>query len=54
MDVRPPVVKVVVLAGGKGTRLGLQDRPKPMVLVSGKPLLERLVEMASDVIKAES
>jgi mannose-1-phosphate guanylyltransferase/phosphomannomutase len=46
MDVRPPVVKVVVLAGGKGTRLGLQDRPKPMVLVSGKPLLERLVEMA--------
>jgi histidinol-phosphate phosphatase family protein len=38
-------VKVVVLAGGKGTRLGLQDRPKPMVPVSGKPLLERLVEM---------
>lgn len=39
-------MKVVVLAGGKGTRLGLQDRPKPMVLVSGVPLLERVVEMA--------
>jgi mannose-1-phosphate guanylyltransferase/phosphomannomutase len=37
-------VKVVVLAGGKGSRLGLTDRPKPMVSVLGKPLLERLVE----------
>ena len=39
-------MKVVVLAGGRGTRLGLQDRPKPMVPVSGKPLLEHLLEMA--------
>jgi mannose-1-phosphate guanylyltransferase/phosphomannomutase len=38
-------MKIVVLAGGKGTRLGLVDRPKPMVLVSGRPLLERLVEV---------
>ena len=37
-------MKVVILAGGKGTRLGLTDRPKPMVSVLGKPLLERLVE----------
>ncbi|MET0239900.1 MAG: HAD-IIIA family hydrolase [Sphingobium sp.] len=38
-------MKVVILAGGKGTRLGLTDRPKPMVLVSGTPLLERQVEV---------
>jgi mannose-1-phosphate guanylyltransferase/phosphomannomutase len=30
----------VILAGGKGTRLGLDDLPKPMVSVAGKPLLE--------------
>lgn len=41
-------MKVVILAGGKGTRLGLTDRPKPMVPVSGTPLLERQVVMARD------
>jgi len=30
----------VILAGGKGTRLGLNDLPKPMVSIVGKPLLE--------------
>jgi len=39
-------MKAVVLAGGKGTRLGLADRPKAMVPVGGRPLLERLVETA--------
>jgi mannose-1-phosphate guanylyltransferase/phosphomannomutase len=39
-------MKAVVLAGGKGTRLGLTDRPKAMVPVGGRPLLERLVETA--------
>jgi mannose-1-phosphate guanylyltransferase/phosphomannomutase len=39
-------MKVVILNGGKGTRLGLCDRPKPMVPVAGRPLLERLVEVA--------
>lgn len=37
-------MKVVILAGGKGTRLGLDGIPKPMVPVNGKPLLEILVE----------
>jgi D,D-heptose 1,7-bisphosphate phosphatase len=41
-------VKVFVLNGGKGTRLGLTDRPKPMVPVAGQPLIERLVLMARD------
>lgn len=35
-----------MLAGGRGTRLGLTDLPKPMVPVAGKPLLQRQVEMA--------
>ncbi len=33
-------MKAVILAGGKGTRLGLADLPKPMVPLAGKPLLE--------------
>jgi histidinol-phosphate phosphatase family protein len=39
-------MKVVVLNGGKGTRLGLKDKPKPMAMVAGKPLLERILEVA--------
>ncbi len=34
---------VAILLGGKGTRLGLKDRPKPMVDFMGAPLLERAV-----------
>lgn len=40
-------MKIVVLCGGRGTRLGLGDKPKPMVLVEGVPLLERLVGLAA-------
>ena len=39
-------MKVVILAGGKGTRLGLTDRPKPMVDLAGRPVLQHLVELA--------
>ncbi|XWN31169.1 MAG: HAD-IIIA family hydrolase [Devosia sp.] len=34
-------VQAVLLLGGKGTRLGLTDIPKPMVMVDGVPLLDR-------------
>ena len=36
---------VVIMAGGKGTRLGelTQDSPKPMLKVAGRPILERIV-----------
>jgi D-glycero-alpha-D-manno-heptose-7-phosphate kinase len=36
---------VVILVGGKGTRLGeiTEDKPKPMVDVNGKPFLEHLL-----------
>ena len=40
-------MQLVILAGGKGTRLGLKDIPKPMCPIAGKPLLERQVELAS-------
>lgn len=39
-------MKVVVLAGGKGTRLGLDGLPKVMVPIGGVPLLERTIRAA--------
>src|SRR5689334_446705 len=40
-------MQAVVLAGGKGTRLAsvLQGKPKPLVDVGGKPLLERQISL---------
>jgi D,D-heptose 1,7-bisphosphate phosphatase len=42
--------QAVILAGGKGTRLAsrLGGRPKPLIDVLGKPLLERQVEQLRD------
>ncbi|MGB0178186.1 MAG: HAD-IIIA family hydrolase, partial [Owenweeksia sp.] len=42
-------MKAVILAGGKGTRLGklTKDIPKPMIPVMGKPLLEYQVELCA-------
>ncbi len=39
-------MQLVILAGGKGTRLGLTNIPKPMCDIAGKPLLERQIELA--------
>ena len=39
-------MQLVILAGGKGSRLGLTDIPKPMITISGKPLLEYQIELA--------
>ncbi len=39
-------MQLVIIAGGKGTRLGLSDIPKPMVKIEGKPLLEHQIELA--------
>jgi NDP-sugar pyrophosphorylase family protein len=40
------VTKAVVLAAGKGTRMGTltEDLPKPMLPVKGKPLLEHVLD----------
>ena len=42
----PNIAAALVLAGGRGERLWplTQDRPKPMVEVAGKPILERHLE----------
>lgn len=34
------VTDAIILAGGEGKRLGLVDRPKPMALVNGKPIID--------------
>ena len=39
-------MKLLIVAGGQGTRLGLKDIPKPMVMVGGKPVLQYQVELA--------
>lgn len=39
-------MKLAIIAGGKGTRLGLKDIPKPMVKFAGTPLLEHQIELA--------
>lgn len=41
--------KVVILCGGKGTRLGhiTEARPKPMVEIGGKPILWHIMKMYS-------
>jgi len=40
-------MKLVIIAGGKGTRLGLTNIPKPMAEVGGKPLLEHHIDIAN-------
>ncbi len=39
-------MKLAILAGGKGTRLGFRDIPKPLVSVAGKPILEHQILLA--------
>lgn len=39
-------MKLVIIAGGKGTRLGLKDIPKPMVKINDRPLLEHQIILA--------
>lgn len=40
------MMKIVIIAGGKGTRLGLSGIPKPMVQIAGKPILQHQIELA--------
>ncbi len=39
-------MELLIIAGGKGSRLGLRNIPKPMVPVDGVPLLERQINLA--------
>jgi NDP-sugar pyrophosphorylase family protein len=40
-------MKAVILAGGKGTRMGemTMEIPKPMLTIGGQPVLEHQVEL---------
>ncbi len=40
------IKQLVIIAGGKGTRLGLTDIPKPMVKIKNKPILEHQINLA--------
>jgi glucose-1-phosphate cytidylyltransferase len=42
-------MKVIILAGGLGTRISEEtaDKPKPMVLIDGKPILWHLMNIFS-------
>ena len=39
-------MKIVILCGGLGTRLGIETKkmPKPMVKICGKPILEHIIK----------
>ena len=39
-------MKLAIIAGGKGTRLGIEGIPKPMVRIGGKPTLEHQIDLA--------
>ena len=47
MPARAHAVTAVLLAASRGTELGVltEDRPKALIAISGKPVLERIVEM---------
>jgi NDP-sugar pyrophosphorylase family protein len=49
------VSKAVILAAGKGTRMGELTKaiPKPMLEVKGKPVLQRIIEGLRDEAKIE-
>jgi glucose-1-phosphate cytidylyltransferase len=40
-------MKIIILCGGLGTRLGLETKmtPKPMVKIGGKPILEHIINI---------
>ena len=47
-------MQAVLLAGGLGTRLKsvVNDRPKPMALIEGKPFMEYVVHELSRHVQA--
>lgn len=42
--------QVIIMAGGKGTRMNMTDLPKTMIPVAGKPIVERIAEAAIEAV----
>ncbi|NTW14324.1 MAG: NTP transferase domain-containing protein [Candidatus Moranbacteria bacterium] len=42
--------QVIIMAGGKGTRMNMTDMPKTMIPVGGKPIVEHIVEAAEKAL----
>jgi bifunctional UDP-N-acetylglucosamine pyrophosphorylase/glucosamine-1-phosphate N-acetyltransferase len=42
--------QVIIMAGGKGTRMNMTDKPKTMIPVAGKPIVEHIVEAAETAV----
>ena len=53
---RVPQVKVVILAGGLGTRLSEETalKPKPMVEIGGRPILWHIMKIYATTASATS
>ncbi|MEI7749408.1 MAG: NTP transferase domain-containing protein [Candidatus Moraniibacteriota bacterium] len=42
--------QVIIMAGGKGTRMNMTDIPKTMIPIAGKPIVEHIVEAAEQAL----
>lgn len=42
--------QVIIMAGGKGTRMNMTDMPKTMIPVAGKPIVEHIVAAAEAAV----
>ncbi|HWQ59526.1 MAG TPA: NTP transferase domain-containing protein [Candidatus Fimivivens sp.] len=42
--------QVIIMAGGKGTRMNMTDMPKTMIPVAGKPIVEHIAESAIEAV----
>jgi len=42
--------QVIIMAGGKGTRMNMVDKPKTMIEIVGKPIVEHIVEAAERAV----
>ncbi|NTW45510.1 MAG: NTP transferase domain-containing protein [Candidatus Moranbacteria bacterium] len=42
--------QVIIMAGGKGTRMNMVEKPKTMIEVAGKPIVEHIVEAAEKAV----
>lgn len=42
--------QVIIMAGGKGTRMNMTDMPKTMIPLAGRPIVEHIVDAAQEAV----